>query len=228
MTYDAMREARAGLVERGRKIQIDGARAACSRHIRDREIVFAQQGRQDESHRWATGWRSADDGLSQRVRHAAHDINHPGRPRAEQDIRSLRCRTIVLPAICHRADRTPGLCCDQPSRRDRGSHNGTRRRPGWCYRWRSRRWDRRCVGGGVRYGGWRRRFGFCPNVPAAAIRYHVRAMHVRARKSGTGVLATTGHSTLSGRAWDVVLWSIILRPGCVRSIALWPITALMV
>jgi hypothetical protein len=220
MTYDAMREMTAGLVQCGRKMQTAGPRATCSQRIRTARSFSLKQGRQDEAHRWANCWRSADDGLCRRVRHAAHDTKHPGRPRTEQDIRSLRCRTIVLPAICHRADRTPGLGCDQPSRRDRGSRNGTRRRPGWCYRRRSRRWDRRWVRGGVRHGGRSRWFGFCANVAAAAIRHHVRAMHVRARKSGTGVLATTGHSTLSGRAWDVVLWSIILRPGCVWSIAL--------
>src|SRR4029077_17838057 len=51
-------------------------------------------------------------------------------------------------------------------------------------------------------------------------------MHVRARKSGTGVPAATGHSALSGRARSIVLWFIILRPSSVWSTALWSAAAL--
>src|ERR1700747_3821591 len=89
MTYDAMREMTAGLVQCGRKMQTAGPRATCSQRIRTARSYSLKQGRQDEAHRWANCWRSADDGLCRRVRHAAHDTKHPGRPRAEQDIRSL-------------------------------------------------------------------------------------------------------------------------------------------
>ena len=132
------------------------------------------------------------------VRRAAIGADDPRLARGEQELRRLRGRSGVLPAICRGADRAGGVRGQQPGGGRGHSHHGARSGARRCHRRRARRRDRRRLGRRLRHGGRGERLRLCADVAAAAIRRHVCPVHERAWQLGARLLAAARRTALWG------------------------------